>query len=212
MSSVQPSRPRRTQAERTAESGRRLLEAAAELIAEKGYGATTAAEIGRRAGYSRAMVHARFGSREALLDELMRTEYEERVRQSSTPGTTGLERLLAHVDHLVALVAEDPEFLRRVFVLNFEGVFERSGLRPRMVEWIGELMDSLAESYAEGVADGSCRPGMVPAHVAERMVALGVGLAYCWLVVPGRVDYAQALQRWRDDVRAQCVAMVDAPC
>ena len=57
-----------TQTQRVEISNRRLIEAAAELIAEKGWEATTAAEIGRRAGYSRAMVHARYGSKDAILD------------------------------------------------------------------------------------------------------------------------------------------------
>ncbi|WP_347338882.1 helix-turn-helix domain-containing protein [Mycolicibacterium sp. P9-64] len=47
------------------ESSRRLAEAAIELIAEKGFSNTTAQEIGIRAGYSRAMVRERFGSKEA---------------------------------------------------------------------------------------------------------------------------------------------------
>ena len=61
------SRPRRTQQERVEESTQRLFRAAAELIAEGGYDAATAAEIGRRAGYSRSMVRARFGSKEQLV-------------------------------------------------------------------------------------------------------------------------------------------------
>ncbi|KAA0080284.1 TetR/AcrR family transcriptional regulator [Mycolicibacterium sp. P9-64] len=56
---------RRSQRERVEESSRRLAEAAIELIAEKGFSNTTAQEIGIRAGYSRAMVRERFGSKEA---------------------------------------------------------------------------------------------------------------------------------------------------
>jgi hypothetical protein len=67
---------RRTQRERTAESTRRLLDAAIELIAEKGFERTTAMEIGERAGYSRSMVRARYGSKEALLESVLRNDYE----------------------------------------------------------------------------------------------------------------------------------------
>ena len=59
-----------TQPQRVEQSSRRLLQAAAELIVEKGWEATTAAEIGRRAGYSRAMVHARYGSKDAILEAI----------------------------------------------------------------------------------------------------------------------------------------------
>ena len=44
------------------------MDAAIELIGEKGFDTTTAAEIGERAGYSRSMVHARYGSKESLLE------------------------------------------------------------------------------------------------------------------------------------------------
>lgn len=49
---------RRTQAERTAETRERLLEATVECVAEKGYAAASTTEIVRRAGVSRgAQVH-----------------------------------------------------------------------------------------------------------------------------------------------------------
>ena len=57
-----------------------------ELIAEKGWEATTAAEIGRRAGYSRAMVHARYGSKDAILETLFATEYENKLSPALDPS------------------------------------------------------------------------------------------------------------------------------
>jgi AcrR family transcriptional regulator len=52
---------RRTQSERVDESTSRLLEAAAELIADQGYHNTTAGQIAQRAGFSRELVRVRFG-------------------------------------------------------------------------------------------------------------------------------------------------------
>ena len=72
-----------TQPQRVELSTRRLVSAAAELIVEKGWEATTAAEIGRRAGYSRAMVHARFGTKDAILYALLR------LVQHGIPGMPG---------------------------------------------------------------------------------------------------------------------------
>ena len=70
---------RRTQQERSAESAQRLLDAAIELIAEKGFDRTTAAEIGERAGYSRSMVRARYGSKDALLESIFGDELDRRL-------------------------------------------------------------------------------------------------------------------------------------
>jgi AcrR family transcriptional regulator len=61
---------RRTQAERRAETERRLLEATMEIIALRGVRAVTLAAVGEAAGYSRGIVTHQFGSRQGLLDAL----------------------------------------------------------------------------------------------------------------------------------------------
>jgi AcrR family transcriptional regulator len=82
---------RRKQQQRVEEPARRLAAAAVELIVEKGYAHTTAKDISLRAGYSRAMVAERFGSKEALLDALM-NQYEGRIVADADGETTGFER------------------------------------------------------------------------------------------------------------------------
>ncbi|MEZ5297594.1 MAG: helix-turn-helix domain-containing protein [Ilumatobacteraceae bacterium] len=60
------------QAERSHRSSEALLDAAAELISEGGLGSMTFAAIGDRAGYSRGLVTARFGSKAGLVGALVR--------------------------------------------------------------------------------------------------------------------------------------------
>ena len=47
-----PPRQRRTQAERTTETRRRVLDAAVECLIDRGYAKTTVEEVARRAGVS----------------------------------------------------------------------------------------------------------------------------------------------------------------
>src|SRR6218665_4053996 len=85
-------RVRRTQAERVAESDRRLMEAAIRLIARIGYTHTTLESIGIEAGYSRGLVQHRLGSKERLLEELankIATEHRGRL-VGGPPGLPGL--------------------------------------------------------------------------------------------------------------------------
>src|SRR5437899_2536302 len=89
-----------SQEQRSSESSRRLLSAAIELIAEKGFERTTAVEIGVRAGYSRAMVRARYGTKEALLETLLRSEYEPMFLAAPTESATGLQTVLDQLGHL----------------------------------------------------------------------------------------------------------------
>ena len=57
---------RRTQAERTEISDNRMLEAAVELIVDRGPAATSLKEVGLKAGYSRGLAGQRFGSKDKL--------------------------------------------------------------------------------------------------------------------------------------------------
>src|SRR5690606_37191431 len=57
--------------DRSVLSTRQLLEAAGALIAERGYENTSIAAIGERAGYSRGLVTARFGTKQNLLNVLL---------------------------------------------------------------------------------------------------------------------------------------------
>jgi AcrR family transcriptional regulator len=149
---------RRTRAEQNADSGRRLLKALVDLMAEKGYNDTSAAEIGVRAGFSRAMVHARFGTKDALLDELLRAEWEQRFLGGVVDGLTGLQRVLAYADQLGQLADDDERFLRAMFVLSFEAARGSAVMTPRIVRFLEELEAGVADAVTVGQTDGSVAP------------------------------------------------------
>jgi AcrR family transcriptional regulator len=134
-----------------------------ELIAEKGWEATTAAEIGRRAGYSRAMVHARYGSKDAILDTLFATEYEKKLSLAPDPESSGLQQALAHVDRITELYAEDCDLLRAIFVLTFEAAKATSPAGPRIRMWLERAAHMVERSMISVLpflaprTNGSCR-------------------------------------------------------
>jgi AcrR family transcriptional regulator len=196
---------RRTRAQQNAASGRRLLEALIELTAEQGYEATAAAAIGVRAGFSRAMVHARYGTKDALLDELMRTEYEERIVPAPDDTTTGLDQVLARVDRLADLTTEDERFLKAMFVLSFEAVRGSPALTPRITAWMTELEKGVIGALETGKHDGSVRENLNTSTAARDILIAGVGIAYAWIVLPGTDLHAQ-LARWRGRIVSDCAA------
>lgn len=109
-------RPRRTQQDRVEESSRRLAAAAVALIAEQGYGATTAQQIGLRAGHSRDMVRVRFGTKEALVDSILKTLYEDRLIAPPDDSTCGADMVLQPVRALRDFAIADPILLRAMFM------------------------------------------------------------------------------------------------
>jgi AcrR family transcriptional regulator len=67
---------RRTQAERTAETRRRILDAVVESIAEVGFQRTTATEIARRAGVTWGAVQHHFGAKGGILEAVLEDTFE----------------------------------------------------------------------------------------------------------------------------------------
>jgi len=67
---------RRTQAERTAETRRRILDAVVESIAEVGFPRTTATEIARRAGVTWGAVQHHFGAKGGILEAVLEDTFE----------------------------------------------------------------------------------------------------------------------------------------
>lgn len=176
-----------TQPERVEQSSRRLLQAAAELIVEKGWEATTAAEIGRRAGYSRAMVHARYGSKDAILEAFQQV-YVARLNPDPEPGTTGLQQVLAHFDRVQEIHAEDASVTRAMFVSAFEAVKTSSPLRDGVREQLSGAAQKVAVGVRTGIADGSLRHD-VDADAAVRDITGSIfGIAFQWVVLPEEHD------------------------
>ena len=66
-----------TQVERKEISDAKMLEAAVNLIVERGAGLVTLKDVGEKAGYSRGLAGYRFGNREGLFDFVLRSVGDE---------------------------------------------------------------------------------------------------------------------------------------
>jgi AcrR family transcriptional regulator len=189
-------RPRRTQQERVEESTQRLFQAATELIAEGGYDAASAAEIGRRAGYSRAMVRARFGSKEQLVDAVIRSAYEGPLTVPLPESATGMEHVLARIDTMGRLVDENPALLRMLFAVEFQAAGKGSGMTDRAASWVSQLRSDTLEALRKGQRDGSISSELDAEATAHAIVVEGVGSAFLWTVDPAE-DFRRRIDQWR---------------
>ena len=187
---------RRTQQERVEESTRRLLEALAELIAEGGYDAATAAEIGRRAGYSRSMVRARFGSKEQLVDAAIRSLFEGPLTLPLSESVTGMDHALARIDTLGRMVEDDPALLRTLFAVEFQAAGRRSSMADRAASWVGWLRQDMREALRKGQRDGSINGDLDAETTAHAITVEGVGSAFLW-TVDASEDFRGRIDQWR---------------
>jgi AcrR family transcriptional regulator len=190
---------RRTQGERVDESTRRLLEAAAELIAVQGYHNTTAGQIAQRAGFSRELVRVRFGSKDALIREILATEYQDRLR-SRVDEADALGALHAGVNQLTELGQRSPVFLRAVFVLNLEAATSIPELRGPINEWLEAVELNFRTLLALGVKDGSVRADVDVSDKAHELLTLSIGAAYLFVLNPTEIDPGHILRRALEDL------------
>jgi AcrR family transcriptional regulator len=181
-----------TQPERVEISSRRLVEAAADLIVEKGWEATTAAEIGRRA------VHARYGSKDAILDAFFLHDYVKQLSSEANPDATGLQEAVGHFDRVRRLFAEDQDFLRAMFVATFEGVKTTSPLRQRVQRWLQRGIDKVEAGLRRGIEDGSVRADVDIDRATSDLSAAIFGAAYLWTVLADGYDLDRELSYVRD--------------
>lgn len=181
-----PSRARRTQAERRAESEERLLRAAAELIVERGIEGTSLAEIGRRAGYSHGLAHHRFGSKEGLIERL--NSEAVRLFTDATVAAVGRERGLAALravaDTYLDLV-ESPDPLGRVHLVVWsESVARTSERHSSRVIWDRYFRSAFAELIRQAAEDRSVREDLDPDAMAMVVVGMLRGVALQLMLEP----------------------------
>lgn len=191
-----PSKAPATKQARSALSTRKLLDAAAELIAEVGLTNTTLAMIGERAGYSHGLVTRRFGSKEGLLLALvdrMTIGWFATYVNPKIDASNGVEGLRVRVNAIREGWKISTRRMRALYSLMFEAAIQPL---PSLTEQIQELnriaLRSTEEVAARGLADGSIRAGVDPQSVARQLTAQFRGLAYLAMLLPEEFDVEDA--------------------
>ena len=114
---------RRTQAERRAESERLLLDAATELIAERGTTRASFAEIAARAGCSHGHPHYLFGTKtkmlEAIVDDLA-ARFQDELLDPALVGRSGLGAVTECVRLFLTSLDRPWPGTRALYVLDTE--------------------------------------------------------------------------------------------
>jgi AcrR family transcriptional regulator len=178
--------PRRTQAERRAQSDRSLLLAAAELIAEEGFNAATFEKVGARAGYSRGLASQRFGSKDGLIEALidyLHDRSEELALAEGQGNVTGLEAILASVD-IYMRNFELEQAIRSYFVAMAGSVATLSPLRSAFAASHQKAKGRFEFHIREGQAEGSISKELDAEAAALMIGSLILGVSTQWLIDP----------------------------
>ena len=170
------SAPRRSQAERRAESERQILLAATRLIAERGLRGVSLRDVGREAGYSRGIVNHHFGTKEELIKAVI--VHAQQAFALPTTDATGLDLLLLTVERYIDYLRERQPAGQAFLLLWATAVGSEPSLRAMFVERDAWFRDRLAEHVQEGMMEGSVRADANPAAVAISILGMlrGIGL------------------------------------
>lgn len=147
-----PMQKRRTQAERSNDSRRRLIEAAITLLAERGYAGTSLAAIGETAGVSRGLVTHHFGSKDQCIAEVVTS-----IRESVVDRVQGVERHgIAALENLVrTYLGDDPTMAasaRAMYAVIVHAATAGPSVRPAVAENNRALRQMIEVMLSEAIA------------------------------------------------------------
>lgn len=182
---------RRTQEQRRAETARRVLDAATELIARTGSRSVTLAQVGEAAGYSRGIVYHQFGSRERLVEAVL-----DRAQQLDLPeyAGDGLEHLVGIVESYLRAVSGGSVSTLAFLQLWMEAVAADPVVAPLFARRDEEFRRFLHDAVRRGVADGTVRSDADPDAAGSVLMALLRGAGLQFVATPPVAD-APALLR-----------------
>lgn len=184
---------RRTQIQRRAEAQNRLLRAAAELIAERGLEAITLAAVGERAGYSRGIANHHFGTKAALIDELI-SQVERDFRASTEPVARvdgSIDALIEMASTFIRLTDELP-VTHRAFLVLWAAAVADEELRARMGGLDEAFRDVVTLIIGRGQVRGEIDAAVDAASAAVALLGQLRGIALQRLLSPQDVDMQRA--------------------
>jgi len=161
-----------------------LIDAAIDLIAERGYVGMSVDAVCKRAGIVKSGLYWNFGSKEGLLNAVVdsvATEWIEDIRRSVYQQGDALERLDRTLSEMHRMMRERPETLRVLLVV----LLERSSVDASTREVLERFFTSAREAIAQGIIDtlGPCMAERDVELVAELWLAMFEGLFLRHLIV-----------------------------
>jgi len=150
---------KRSQKERRAESDQRIIEAAIELFALRGYQKTSLIHIGQKAGFTGTLISNRFGSKERLLRAVLahilnRFEADEPVAREQS-ASRQLEHFVATYIH-DACIAQSR--IRALYVIIGEALGSISCIENEVVKVNRVFRNRIEEFINLGMTSGEFSP------------------------------------------------------
>ncbi|MEM8491932.1 MAG: TetR family transcriptional regulator [Pseudomonadota bacterium] len=189
------------QAQRSALSDAKMLEAAITLVNERGTAKTTLKEIGEVAGYSRGLASYRFGSKDGLwmelfarFDDIWKSHLREYLQ-----GKVGLEAIRLAMRAQRDFFHREPSYLRAMYILWYESLGKESGIRAKLAGHHRIYRRDVKRWVEEGQAAGDISTDIDADNFSASYCAHMFGTIYQWVVAPDALDLDAVLDNFQEN-------------
>lgn len=185
---------RLTQVERKEISDAKMLEAAVDLIVERGAGQATLKDVGEKAGYSRGLAGYRFGNKEGLFDFVLRSVGDEWLGELTqvTKNKYGFEAIAAALDAHTQFCADAPKHVEAFYRLWFEALAPESQLKGVILGIHKRRRADVINWIEQGIERNLLAPTIDKALIADHFTASVSGIVYHWMSDPDNLDDMRA--------------------
>ncbi|MBX5441037.1 MAG: TetR family transcriptional regulator C-terminal domain-containing protein [Solirubrobacteraceae bacterium] len=185
------------------DKAQRIVDAMRSSVARRGVAGSTFDHVAREAGVSRGLLHYYFGTKERLLAEVVRRDFELKMAALEA----ALERAETADDVISLLVASLQDLVandRDLVAVGFE-LFSLAQRNPEIAAEYAELQAGLRRHIVTALADkhaqGVLHLAASPEAVVEVLLSLADGLSLRMLLEPGR-DHSETIAAGVAAVRA----------
>jgi AcrR family transcriptional regulator len=163
--------------QRSEETRDRLLQAALDSFAERGYDATGVAEICQRAGVSKGAFYYHFASKQALFVALLEqwlAALDREMARLAAPSATAVQSLQTMVG-LLQQVFRDASGRLPMFLEFWRQAARDEGIWQATMAPFERYHGMLAGMIEQGIAEGSLRP-FDASEAARALLSMAVGM------------------------------------
>ncbi|MCW3491961.1 TetR/AcrR family transcriptional regulator [Microbacterium sp. SSM24] len=190
---------------------RDILDAATDIFGAKGFTGGTLQEIADQVGMTHAGILHHFGSKDALLLEVLKHRDETDVADLAEQHIPDGMDLFRHLVRTAFANAERPGIVQAYAVLSAESVTDDHPGREFFQKRYETLRAEVAHAFAVVCAERGIREPATVAYASTSILAVMDGLQVQWLLDPTSLDLGRASEFAIEAIVASVLEPVPSP-
>jgi AcrR family transcriptional regulator len=160
------------------DSRERILQAAAELFAQRGYAGVGVDEVAARSGLAKTALYYHFGNKDGLLAAVLErtaAAWIEGIRQASGIGAEPFDRLDRALAGMRAMLEEKPWVLRLLQILALEVAGEKPEIRATLQSIFRRAQEAIVGGMHEALGVEVPRADLIARVVLALLDGISLG-------------------------------------